>query len=341
MTMTKNISTETPLVLLERILQGWKDMAAEDDNEATPTSSSVSFPPSKKRNATENNRNEDQGCDSSNCIVTCGRAKNVSIQQHRIDMRLLHSSPTWRSLYQSLGEREVIVRRVHGDRVRSRREGLERDRPKVGKVVLRSAVGRVRGGDCDGRNGVGNLKPPPLDAAVGGGGGGGGGVVGERKRRREAILSKSLGHRARRQQQLAKISPSHAVGGSGALGRIRTESKIAASWSKSSFGGGGASVATKSSFGASVASAAGAARDGCRSRTTTDHGKVHVPLGNGRRMTLPASASFFAGAGRASSIGAAASPTRQHQKSAQGGAFTSIEDKSKKRRRNHHQNGTT
>ncbi|KAL3811499.1 hypothetical protein ACHAXA_004407 [Cyclostephanos tholiformis] len=125
-----------------------------------PPSSCASPPPpsNKKRNMTEN-EDEDQGYDFSNCIVTCGR-KNVTTHQHRLDMRLLHSSSTWRSFTIPTRTR-VIVRRSHGDRVRSRREGLEKDRPKVGKVVLRSAVGRVRGGDNDGRNGGGNSIPPP------------------------------------------------------------------------------------------------------------------------------------------------------------------------------------
>jgi hypothetical protein len=112
LTMTEDISTETPLVLLERILQGWKEMVAENDNEtATPPSSHASSPSlsNKKRNITET-RDKDQGYDIWNGIVTCGRARNVSTHQHRLDMRLLHSSPTWRSFYHSLREREVIVR---------------------------------------------------------------------------------------------------------------------------------------------------------------------------------------------------------------------------------------
>ncbi len=270
-----DVSDEMPLVLLQRILQAWKDMAAENDTVAV-----FGIP-----------------------MVTCSRGKDVSAAQHRVNMQLLHSSPTWRSLYLSLREREAAVKKSHGDRMRSRREGLEKDRPKVGKVVLRASVGRVRGGDCDGRNSGGSSKHP-LKAN------GSGSVVvgrGKRERRQKTILSKSLGHRARR-QNLARNLPSSAAtggGGNGAFARIRTQSKVAASWSKSSFGGGGGiSAGPKSSFGASVASAAGA-RNGSggdrATKTTTagkHPGKIHMPLGNGKRMTPPASALLFAGRGR-------------------------------------------
>jgi hypothetical protein len=74
---------------------------------------------------------------------------------------------------------------------------LEKDRPKVGKVTLRTAVGRVRGGNHD-------AGPPD----------------GAREQRREAILSKSCGHRAQK-QQLVGHSSSSANSGSGGRALMR------------------------------------------------------------------------------------------------------------------------
>jgi hypothetical protein len=313
-------------------------MASENDNNETvhPSSSNPSPLPSKKRKI------EDEGPSSRPrvAVATCGRGKNVSAAQHLIDMQLLHSSPTWRSLYQSLRAREAAVKKSHGDRVRSTREKLEKDRPKIGKVVIRTAAaGRVRGDDD--HDGRGRSECPPAAAAGGGGcdvhGRGKNGGIDARVRRREAILSKSLGHRARR-QQLAKTSSSSSAagggGGGGALARIRTESKVASSWSKSSFGdaSGGA---RKSSFGASVAGAAGARNGGGGSREKNRGNSIHVPLGNGRSMTLPSSASFFAGGGtgKASAGAAAVSSLPRLKEKGTRGAFSSLEEKEKKRRR--------
>ena len=172
-------------------------------------------------------------------------------------------------------------------------------------------------------------------------------------------MSKSLGDRAR-QQRLARNSSSSSSssssaaaaggGGGGALARIRTESKIAASWSKSSLGPGGRSAAPKASFGASVASVAVSERNGngvSRATTTGKHpgGEIHVALGNGKRMTLPPSASFFAGGtGKGSVLGLRCDHQRNHickGTSTSGSVFsTSPEDKDKKRRKVVQQNGT-
>ena len=70
-----------------------------------------------------------------------------------------------------------------------------------------------------------------------------------------------------------------------------------------------------------------------------------MALGNGKRMTLPPSASFFAGGtGKGSVVGAAVgSSTQPHLKwtSTSGSVFsTSPEDKDKKRRKVVQQNGT-
>lgn len=210
--------------------------------------------------------------------TTGGRDNKVSAAQHIIDMKLLHASPDWRTLLQSLRTRESDVKKLHGDRVRSRREDLEKNRPKIGKVVLRTtmAVGRDRESSSSGLL----LKHPTPQPT----------------KRQDDILSKSRGHRAR-MQQLAKStssSSSTAAGGSnGALARIRTESKVAASWSKSSFGGG--KSASKLSFGASVASASstGVSHAAKVQQHLQGKSKIHVALGNGKRMTLPPSSSFF------------------------------------------------
>jgi hypothetical protein len=354
------VASSTPLTLLQAILQSWKDMATEErgdaEEEATsPSASSTSAHlPSRKRKAGDDDERKSASSSSSSsssrspaaAIATCGRSRNVSADRHRLDMELLHSSPTWRSLYLNLRRREAAVEKSHGDRLRSRREGLEKGRPKVGKVVQRTAVDRVRGGggnnDAGGGGGGGNSK-----RALG---------AGARERRREAILSKSLGDRAR-QQRLARNSSSSSSssaaaaggGGGGALARIRTESKVAASWSKSSLGPGGRSAAPKASFGASVASVAVSERNGngvSRATTTGKHpgGEIHVALGNGKRMTLPPKASFFAGGtGKGSVVGAAVgSSTQPHLKwtSTSGSVFsTSPEDKDKKNGKVVQQNG--
>ena len=66
----------------------------------------------------------------------------------------------------SLTNRELELRKSHGEKVRATREHLERDRPKIGKVILKRAVGRVRGGD------VGGVGGSSLQKNDGGGNGG-------------------------------------------------------------------------------------------------------------------------------------------------------------------------
>ena len=264
------------LTQLQQLLQEWKDNVSSEKN-------SIFNLDSNKTSTMTTTTKRKIGTDDAAIVTvpstTGGRDNKVSAAQHIIDMKLLHASPDWRTLLQSLRTRESDMKKLHGDRVRSRREDLEKHRPKIGKVVLRTtmAVGRDRESSSSGLL----LKHPTPQPT----------------KRQDDILSKSRGHRAR-MQQLAKSTSSSsstaAAGGTsnGALARIRTESKVAASWSKSSFGGKSAS---KLSFGASVASASstGVSPTAKVQQQLQGKSKIHVALGNGKRMTLPPSSSFF------------------------------------------------
>jgi hypothetical protein len=312
----KNVEL-TVLQFLQKLLLDWKDMASDNgvlvEGSSAPTAVAVgkaavansTINPPKKRQrleeATQSSKKDSDQCNSSNkldpsqniSVTTCGRDKHISIEQHTIDMTLLHSSPDWRSLYQSLTKRELELRKSHGEKVRATREHLERDRPKIGKVILKKAVGRVRGGDVGG----GLLRS-------GSGGSGGGSSIEssmaqtsaakasstspsfamDKRSRQEAILNKSKGLRAIRKQ---------ASSGSGIASskvtQIRQTSKVAAKWSKSSFNDG-----SSKSFGASVASAAGGG--GVRKvMQKKDQSQIHVSLQNGKTMKLPSTASTAAG----------------------------------------------
>ena len=293
----------TVLQFLQKLLLDWKDTAS-DNGVVVKGSSTATNPPKKrprfKEPSQSSNADNDQ-CNSNNnldhqnvTVTTCGRDKHISIEQHTSDMTLLLSSPDWRSLYQSLTKRELELRKSHGEKVRATREHLERDRPKIGKVILKKAVGRVRGGDVGG----GLLRS-------GSAGSGGGSSIGsstaqtsptkasntspsfamDKRSRQEAILNKSKGLRAIRKQ---------ASSGSGIAStkvtQIRQTSKVAAKWSKSSFNDG----STKS-FGASVASAAGGGGGVRKVMQKKDQSQIHVSLQNGKTMKLPSTASTAAG----------------------------------------------
>ena len=101
-----------------------------------------------------------------------------------------------------------------------------------------------------------------------------------RKSRREAILNKSRGNRALHKQH--SRSSASSAGSNGKVSKLRKETKVAASFSKSSFG---ASVA---GFGASVARAGGGtAGNGAKRQKVKS--QVHIQLAGGKSMTLPAS----------------------------------------------------
>ena len=209
------------------------------------------------------------------------------------------------------------MKKSHGDRVRSIRDNLKKDRPKVGKVVLKKAVGRVRGGDTDCSS---TLKEPfesdgsaavtqSLKGSLVS-------TVARRTEKREAILSKSLGHRAR-QQQFARNPSSHSS--SGKLKQIRSESRVAAARSKSSHA---SASGIKSSFGASIARAGGTSGSG-RVKMQPQQGQVHVKLKHGKIMQLPSSESVWA-----AQPGVVSAP---QQKEASQGIFSSLEQKKRKR----------
>lgn len=89
------------LELLQSILQDWKDMAARQG--AVETTSKTTAPPNKKRKL--------GNVGVSSTFATCGKDKRVSTHQHQTDMELLHSSPDWRSLYQSLLKRQEMIKK--------------------------------------------------------------------------------------------------------------------------------------------------------------------------------------------------------------------------------------
>lgn len=265
---------KTPLEVMQQIVQDWKDMASLENGVDT-----ASPPPPAKKQSLEINQLPIP-------IATCGRGKNISLSQHQIDMKLLHSSPDWRSLYQSLQNREEMVKKMQGDRVRSIRENLEKARPKIGKVVLKKAVGRVRGRDDNVVSGTQGKHPFGMNFGSHQSLKGSISAQSRQQERREAILSKSLGNRSRK-QQLSQNASSHSSNGK--LSQIRSESKIAASWSKSSISDANA---TSSSFGSAVARANGS--NGKKRQRPGS--QVCVELGHGKQMKLPSS--YAAGAGK-------------------------------------------
>jgi len=300
------VHTISQLEFLQKIIEDWKNMAADNGVEVASKSSASS--PKKKQKINDNQMHaswsSNGGTKSTTIpIATCGKDKKISMKQHQIDMKLLNESPDWRSLYQSLCKREEMLKKSHGDRVRTIRDNLKKDRPTVGKVVLKKAVGRVRGGDSSGMTTDQQHHTESTAAS-------GPSSLSSRAEKREAILSKSLGHRAR-QQQLSRNASVFAS--SGKISQLKSETKVAASWQKSSHHN------RHASFGASVA------RKGIDTvgsiRAEMRQGQVHVKLQNGKSMNLPSSSAV----GLAKSVGAYSS-LQQKQKVKQG-VFSSIEQK--------------
>jgi len=288
------VHTISQLEFLQQIIEDWKNMASDNGVE-------LSNPPNKKQKIDNNQK-------GTAAIATCGRDKKMTMKQHQIDMKLLNESPDWRTLYQSLCKREEMLKKSHGDRVRAIRDNLKKDRPKVGKVVLKKAVGRVRGGDSSGMTTDQQYDTESAAAS-------GSSAMSSRAEKREAILSKSLGHRAR-QQQLSRNSSVFAS--SGKISQLKSETKVAASWQKSSHHN------RHASFGASVA------RKGMDTvgsiRAEMRQGQVHVKLQNGKSMNLPSSSAV----GLAKSVGAFSSLQQKQQ--AKQGVFSSIEQKKMKKK---------
>jgi hypothetical protein len=273
----------TPLQLLEQLLREWKEMASESgvamSSTSTSRATSEAKSPVKKQRVDSTKASKCSAApkeeEASFPFASFGKPRNMSMEQHVTNMNLLHSSPNWRALYHTLQKREKMVRIAQGEKVRASRESLEKNRPKIGKVVLKKAVGRVRG-----------LGTPSADRVIGSARG---------QERREAILNKSLGKRAQAMQSNCNDSSNNKS--SGKLSQLRQESKVAAKWSK-----GTQKTVSKiahnpgaafSSFGASVARAGGS------NNTTSTASKKPKMVGNqarvklqgGKQMTLPSAAS--------------------------------------------------
>ncbi|KAL9180035.1 hypothetical protein ACHAXT_008005 [Thalassiosira profunda] len=107
-----------------------------------------------------------------------------------------------------------------------------------------------------------------------------------RKNRREAILNKSRGNRALHKQH--SRSSASSAGSNGKVSKLRKETKVAASFSKSSFG------ASVGGFGASVARAGGGSA-GTGAKRPKMQSQLHIQLAGGKSMTLPASSASRSG----------------------------------------------
>ncbi|KAL3777681.1 hypothetical protein HJC23_007657 [Cyclotella cryptica] len=271
----------SPLELLEQLLREWKEMASESGVAISSTSASKAATeaksPTKKQRVDSSKALKSSPAPKENetsfPFASFGKPRNSSMEQHITNMNLLHSSPNWRSLYHTLQKREKMVRIAQGEKVRASRESLEKNRPKIGKVVLKKAVGRVRG------------LGPSLGSAKG-------------QERREAILNKSLGKRAQAMQANGGSGSYNdsSTKSSGKLSQLRQESKVAAKWSK----GTQKTVskiahnpgATFSSFGASVARAGGSnTTTAAASKPKMVGNQARVKLQGGKQMTLPSAAS--------------------------------------------------
>jgi len=288
--------------MLQDILQDWKDMACKDGNKDEP--------PTKKRKM-----------EKAMVVATCGKSKKLSEQQHAIDMKLLHASPTWRALYTSLRERESLMRKSHGDKVRAIKESLEKGRRTVGKVTLKRAMGRVRGHVSGG-------------GSSGSGGGSGSGekmatssgskssfASKQRTERREAILNRSRGNRTMQQQQQQQSSfslfggsGSKGGGGGSKLSQLRHESKVASAWSKGTLS---SQTSTASKFGNAVANSSFGASVARASNGKTGRAKQSqalVQLRGGKQMKLPPKS--MGGMGKTVGVG---------------GVFSSLQEKKEKK----------
>jgi hypothetical protein len=181
---------------LQQLLQEWKDRVSSENNinleDSNKTSTTAMMTTTKRR----------IGIDDAIIGVSSSKGgmdnKVLSAKQHDIDMKLLHSSHDWRTLLQSLRTRESDMKKLHGERIRSRREDLEKHRPKIGKVVLRTTMpvgGATRKG---GGVGLSSYDDREISSV---------GLSYHSTKRQDDILSKSRGHRAR-MQQLAKTTSS-------------------------------------------------------------------------------------------------------------------------------------
>ena len=258
------------LQVLQLLLEEWKDVASKNGVKMTSTSSEIAQP--KKKQKTHSTDSPILSNEKARNFATFGKQPNMDDNQHQANMKLLHESTNWKALYYSLRKRERMVREAHGEKVRATRENLAKNRPKVGKVVLKKAVGRVRGSESS--NYI-HGSPRKQD-------------------RHEAILNKSLGQRAQTAQSTSMRCNSLSRSNS-KLSQLRQESKVASKWSK-----GTQKTVSKisqtnstptSAFGASVARAGGGSSTINSSKPKMVGNQARVDLQGGKRMTLPAAAS--------------------------------------------------
>mmetsp|Transcript_2197 Transcript_2197/g.5846 ORF Transcript_2197/g.5846 Transcript_2197/m.5846 type:complete len:544 (-) Transcript_2197:214-1845(-) len=109
----------SPLEQLERLLQGWKNVAS---------SSGVVL--------SKNNGDSVEDCS--------GRNKKTSAEQHGKDMKVLQTCKEWRDIYIALVDRESKMMANHGKMMRKIRENLNTDRPKISQINLKTASKRNR-----------------------------------------------------------------------------------------------------------------------------------------------------------------------------------------------------
>ena len=268
--------TVSLLQILQQLLHEWKSMAS--NNGVAMNSFTANTSPRKNFETESNSQKPTESAQDETQIpfASFGKLHNMDIDQYATDLKLLHSSRTWKALYNSLQKRERMIREAHGEKVRASRKSLEKNRPKIGKVTLKNAVGRVR------RLSDETPSCSKNSSAVG-------------QARREAILNKSLGMRSKEARVLSATS-STSSGSSNKLSKLRQESKVASKWSK-----GTQKTVSKishtsntnfSSFGASVARAGGNNNAPAGARKSKLAGKqARVDLQGGKRMTLPTNAS--------------------------------------------------
>uniref|UniRef100_A0A7R9W9Q2 TFIIS N-terminal domain-containing protein n=1 Tax=Pseudictyota dubia TaxID=2749911 RepID=A0A7R9W9Q2_9STRA len=109
----------SPLEQLQRLLQGWKNVASSSGVEVT------------------------NGSDSH--VEDCsGRDKKTTAEQHDKDMKMLQKCKQWRDIYYALLERESKMMENHGKRMRKIRENLNTDRPKISQLNFKAAGRRDR-----------------------------------------------------------------------------------------------------------------------------------------------------------------------------------------------------
>lgn len=118
----------SPLQQLERLLQGWKDVASAQGVAVSQKG--------VKPSAAAPRASLPDDCS--------GRGKKTSEQQHAEDMQTLQRCKSWRDLHAALVVREAKMMANHGAKMRQIRENLEADRHKTRKVTLKHSGRKAR-----------------------------------------------------------------------------------------------------------------------------------------------------------------------------------------------------